>query len=38
MEQDMAGSERDSEVSTEAGLKYFLPGAFSSELLLFSCS
>lgn len=34
----MAGSKRDSEFSTEAGLKYFLLGAFSSGLLLFGCS
>ena len=29
---------RNSEFSTEAGLKYFLLGAFSSGLLLFGCS
>ena len=34
----MAASKRDSEFSTEAGLKYFLLGAFSSGLLLFGCS
>lgn len=31
----MAALKRDSEFSTEAGLKYFLLGAFSSALLLF---
>ena len=31
----MAGVKRDSEFSTEAGLKYFLLGAFSSGILLF---
>nr|YP_009710067.1 NADH dehydrogenase subunit 2 [Coleochaete scutata]QFU80172.1 NADH dehydrogenase subunit 2 [Coleochaete scutata] len=34
----MAASKRDSEFSTEAGLKYFLLGAFSSGILLFGCS
>lgn len=34
----MAASKRNSEFSTEAGLKYFLLGAFSSGLLLFGCS
>ena len=34
----VAGSKRDSEFLTEAGLKYFLLGAFSSGLLLFGCS
>lgn len=34
----LAGWKRDSEFSTEAGLKYFLLGAFSSGLLLFGCS
>lgn len=34
----LAASKRDSEFSTEAGLKYFLLGAFSSGLLLFGCS
>ena len=31
----MAGMKRESEFSTEAGLKYFLLGAFSSGILLF---
>ena len=34
----MAAAKRDSEFSTEAGLKYFLLGAFSSGLLLWGCS
>nr|AEA11188.1 NADH dehydrogenase subunit 2 [Selaginella moellendorffii]AEA29868.1 NADH dehydrogenase subunit 2 [Selaginella moellendorffii] len=34
----LAASKRDSECSTEAGLKYFLLGAFSSGLFLFGCS
>lgn len=34
----LAASKRDSEFSTEAGLKYFLLGAFSSGLLLFGFS
>ncbi len=34
----VAGFKRDSEFSTEAGVKYFLLGAFSSGLLLFGCS
>ncbi len=34
----MAGLKRNSEFSTEAGLKYFLLGAFSSGILLFGCS
>jgi proton-translocating NADH-quinone oxidoreductase chain N len=34
----LAAFRRDSEFSTEAGLKYFLLGAFSSGLLLFGCS
>jgi len=34
----LAASKRDSEFSTEAGIKYFLLGAFSSGLLLFGCS
>lgn len=34
----MAASKRNSEFSTEAGLKYFLLGAFSSGILLFGCS
>jgi proton-translocating NADH-quinone oxidoreductase chain N len=34
----LAASKRESEFSTEAGLKYFLLGAFSSGLLLFGCS
>lgn len=34
----LAASKRNSEFSTEAGLKYFLLGAFSSGLLLFGCS
>ena len=34
----MAALKRNSEFSTEAGLKYFLLGAFSSGLLLFGCS
>nr|YP_009861078.1 NADH dehydrogenase subunit 2 [Jaagichlorella hainangensis]QKJ84934.1 NADH dehydrogenase subunit 2 [Jaagichlorella hainangensis] len=33
----LAGIKRDSEFSTEAGLKYFLLGALSSGLLLFGC-
>ena len=34
----LAASKRHSEFSTEAGLKYFLLGAFSSGVLLFGCS
>ena len=34
----MAALKRNSEFSTEAGLKYFLLGAFSSGLFLFGCS
>lgn len=34
----IAAFKRDSEFSTEAGVKYFLLGAFSSGLLLFGCS
>jgi proton-translocating NADH-quinone oxidoreductase chain N len=34
----MASWKRTSEFSTEAGLKYFLLGAFSSGILLFGCS
>lgn len=34
----LAAMKRNSEFSTEAGLKYFLLGAFSSGLLLFGCS
>lgn len=34
----MAALKRDSEFSTEAGVKYFLLGAFSSGILLFGCS
>lgn len=34
----LASSKRHSEFSTEAGLKYFLLGAFSSGILLFGCS
>nr|ADT62143.1 NADH dehydrogenase subunit 2 [Isoetes engelmannii] len=34
----IAASRRDSEFSTEAGLKYFILGAFSSGILLFGCS
>jgi proton-translocating NADH-quinone oxidoreductase chain N len=34
----LAGLKRNSEFSTEAGLKYFLLGAFSSGILLFGCS
>jgi NADH:ubiquinone oxidoreductase subunit 2 (subunit N) len=34
----VAAFKRDSEFSTEAGVKYFLLGAFSSGLLLFGCS
>jgi len=34
----LAASKRNSEFSTEAGLKYFLLGAFSSGVLLFGCS
>jgi proton-translocating NADH-quinone oxidoreductase chain N len=34
----LAGCKRDSEFSTEAGLKYFLLGAFSSGILLFGAS
>lgn len=33
----LAAFKRDSEFSTEAGLKYFLLGAFSSGILLFGC-
>nr|QQO99827.1 NADH dehydrogenase subunit 2 [Selaginella nipponica] len=34
----IAASKRDSECSTEAGLKYFIIGAFSSGIFLFGCS
>jgi proton-translocating NADH-quinone oxidoreductase chain N len=34
----LAASNRRSELSTEAGLKYFVLGAFSSGILLFGCS
>nr|QIA60631.1 NADH dehydrogenase subunit 2 [Metacalypogeia alternifolia] len=34
----IAASKRDSEFSAEAGLKYFILGAFSSGILLFGCS
>lgn len=34
----IAALKRNSEFSTEAGLKYFLLGAFSSGILLFGCS
>nr|YP_009531812.1 NADH dehydrogenase subunit 2 [Leiosporoceros dussii]AXZ70964.1 NADH dehydrogenase subunit 2 [Leiosporoceros dussii] len=34
----IAAFKRDSEFSTEAGLKYFILGAFSSGILLFGCS
>lgn len=34
----LAAMKRNSEFSTEAGLKYFMLGAFSSGLLLFGCS
>jgi len=34
----LAASKRTSEFSTEAGIKYFLLGAFSSGILLFGCS
>ena len=34
----LAASQRDSEFSTEAGLKYFLLGAFSSGIFLLGCS
>jgi proton-translocating NADH-quinone oxidoreductase chain N len=34
----MASLKRNSEFSTEGGLKYFILGAFSSGLLLFGCS
>jgi len=34
----LAASKRDSEFSTEAGLKYFILGAFSSGILLFGSS
>jgi len=34
----LAAIKRNSEFSTEAGLKFFLLGAFSSGLLLFGCS
>jgi len=34
----IAAIKRNSEFSTEAGLKYFILGAFSSGLLLFGCS
>jgi proton-translocating NADH-quinone oxidoreductase chain N len=34
----IAASKRNSEFSTEAGLKYFILGAFSSGILLFGCS
>nr|YP_009478077.1 NADH dehydrogenase subunit 2 [Anthoceros angustus]AVP12829.1 NADH dehydrogenase subunit 2 [Anthoceros angustus] len=33
----IAASKRDSEFSTEAGLKYFILGAFPSGILLFGC-
>ena len=35
---ESAAFKQDSEFSTEAGLKYFLLGVFSSGLLLFGCS
>jgi len=34
----IAALKRDFEISTEAGLKYFVLGAFSSGILLFGCS
>jgi len=34
----LAAAKRTSEFSTEAGIKYFLLGAFSSGILLFGCS
>lgn len=34
----LASFKRNSEFSTEAGLKYFILGAFSSNFLLFGCS
>jgi len=34
----LATFKRDSAFSTEAGLKYFIVGAFSSGLILFGCS
>nr|QXT44710.1 NADH dehydrogenase subunit 2 [Nitellopsis obtusa] len=34
----IAASKRNSEFSTEAGLKYFILGAFSSGIFLFGCS
>lgn len=34
----LAASKRNSEFSTEAGLKYFILGAFSSGIILFGCS
>lgn len=34
----LAASKQNSEFSTEAGLKYFLLGAFASGILLFGCS
>ena len=34
----LGASKRNSEFSTEAGLKYFILGAFSSGILLFGCS
>ena len=34
----LAACKRNSEFSTESGLKYFLLGAFSSGILLFGCS
>nr|YP_009227131.1 NADH dehydrogense subunit 2 [Welwitschia mirabilis]AMA21015.1 NADH dehydrogense subunit 2 [Welwitschia mirabilis] len=34
----IAASKRNSEFSTEAGLKYLINGAFSSAILLFGCS
>jgi len=34
----LASSKRNSEFSTEAGLKYFILGAFSSGILLFGAS
>ena len=34
----LAAFKRNSEFSTEAGLKYFVLGAFSSGVLLFGCS
>ena len=34
----IAASKQDSEFSTEAGLKYFVLGAFASGILLFGCT